>query len=174
MTAAVSTLGVSAAIVVALGLQDGCADAPSPRPLLLANTAPATRPGQRAATASMPAAPQGTVVPNVGMLRRAWYWGKTSDSTWQAIYEVDPQDSRIQRALASARRTGLRLDAGDAGLALYLAQVRAAGGALTDEDATQLSYRIQDGAWQVTVLSDDEHTDRDPNVFILFVDRPGG
>jgi len=39
---------------------------------------------------------------------------------------------------------------------------------------TQFSYDIQDGALVVTVLSDDEHTNHDPDEFLLFVDIPGG
>jgi hypothetical protein len=96
------------------------------------------------------------------------------ESTWEAIYEVSPTDAGVRHVIANARRMALRFDAGDAGLALYREQLGAAGVSLDDAEATRLSYRIRGGARVVTAFSDDEHTNRDPNLFVLIVDTPGG
>lgn len=124
--------------------------------------------------ALMPSPPQGTILPRPGSPRQARYWGKPGASPWEAHYHVDPTNAQIQRLLASARFTGPPLDPGDAGLQLYLEQVQAAGIKVTSDVVTQFSYDIQDGALVVTVLSDDEHTNHDPDEFLLYVDVPGG
>ena len=149
--------------MVGLGLGLGCGSA--------GNTG-ATANSATATTSTTPP-PRGTIRPVVGSLRLAWYWGSTPDATWQAIYEVDPHDPRVQEVLEDAG-PGDQVDPGDAGLKLYLEQVRGAGITLTDDDATLFSYSIQNGARQVTVRSDAQHTNNDRYVFMVYVSVPGG
>jgi hypothetical protein len=154
--------GAAAAVAIALV---GCrADGPAgpTTPINAAASGSSTRPP-----------PAGLIAPSVGSLRLAWYWGETSDATWQAIYEVDLHDPRVTAAVENLG-PGDQLDLGDIGLALYRDQLRGEGIQLTDDDLTLLSYAIQAGARQVTVRSDDSHTSGDRRVFCIYVSAPGG
>ncbi len=65
----------------------------------------------------------GTILPRAGTLASA----KEGYENWSGIVEVRAGDPEVQRSIAAARAKGVVLDPGDAGLALYADQLRAAG-----------------------------------------------
>jgi hypothetical protein len=91
-------------------------------------SAKATPPSRPPATPAIdpsvkPPPPVGTILPRVGTLASA----KEGYENWSGIVEVRAGDPEVQRSIAAARAKGVVLDPGDAGLALYADQLRAAG-----------------------------------------------
>jgi hypothetical protein len=109
------------------------------------------------------------LLPEVGTLRTLEPAPKGAAYDWQAIYEVDPADPRLEPIMAE----GHAKDAGDAAATLYQRQAKTAGRDVSGA-GTYASYPIEGGARTVMILSADHSHRDDATGFSIVVGITGG
>lgn len=140
------------------------------KPVAASPTKVSARSGSVAATVDPPP-PPGVILPNVGQPRQVFGGTAKTAYTWKAVYEADPADPSVVKAMASDAATP-GWDAGDAARYLYEDQVEATGAELTRGPGATMYYRT--GDLVVTANSGRQFNADDPTGFTIIVGPAGG